>query len=107
MPNKRVKITVHTPESHTIQILEAINQAGAGIIGNYDYCAFIIKGTGTFRPLPGSNPSIGEKEELNFVAEDKVEFVCDLDKVEQVIRKIKEVHPYEEVAYQVVALLDF
>ena len=88
------KITVHTPESHTNIILDAINKSGAGVIGSYDYCSFITKGVGTFSPLDGSVSAVGESGEINFVAEDKIEFICPDELVEATVNSIKFVHPY-------------
>lgn len=96
------KITVHTPQTHTKIILEAINKSGAGIIGSYDYCSFITQGIGTFRPLENSKPIIGELNKIEFVMEDKVEFVCPDELVKNCIEQIKNVHPYEEVAYCII-----
>ena len=95
------KITIHTPETHTNIILDTINQSGAGVIRNYDYCSFITKGIGTFRPLKGSSPAVGESDKINFVPEDKIELVCPDELLETVISDIKKVHPYEEMAYDV------
>src|SRR6476646_2715139 len=106
MPSKRVKIAVHVPESHTKIILEAIYKAGAGVMGNYDYVTFITHGIGTFRQNSEANPATGNKNEINFEPEDKIEFVCEYDKAKETIEGIKAVHPHEEVAYSVVEMLD-
>jgi hypothetical protein len=38
---KQVKIVVFVPLTHTDIIREAMNDAGAGILGNYNYCSLI------------------------------------------------------------------
>ncbi len=53
-----------------------------------------------------ANPYIGENNKLEFVEEEKLEFVCDIDKVKTVISKLREVHPYEEPAIDIIPLLD-
>lgn len=98
---KRYKIVLYVPESHADQLREAIGNAGAGIIGNYSHCTFTIKGTGRFKPLEGANPTIGEVGNLEEVSEDRIETVCEADKLEAVLKAIKDVHPYEEPATDV------
>lgn len=100
-PKKRYKIIVYTPESHADILREAIGNAGAGIIGKYSYCTFTIKGTGRFKPLDGANPTIGEVGKLEEVQEDRIETVCEEDKLKAVLQAIKDVHPYEEPATDV------
>ena len=56
----RYKIVVFVPISHADQVREAMGNAGAGNIGNYSHCFFSSKGHGSFVPLKGSNPTIGE-----------------------------------------------
>ena len=78
-----------------------MGHAGAGIIGNYDLCSFRIKGLGTFRPNRKSNPYSGQKNQLSFEEEVRLEMECtdyDLDKV---IDAMLNSHPYEEVAYEI------
>ncbi len=98
---KRYKIVLYVPESHADKIREAIGNAGAGIIGNYSHCTFTIKGTGRFKPNENANPTIGEIGKLEEVAEDRIETVCEEDKLKDVLKAIKDVHPYEEPATDV------
>jgi len=57
---KRYKIVVYVPESHSEKVREAMGNAGAGKIGNYSHCTFTLKGTGRFKPEEGANPTIGQ-----------------------------------------------
>jgi hypothetical protein len=100
-PQKRYKIVLYVPESHADKLREAIGNAGAGIIGNYTHCTFTIKGTGRFKPNEKANPTIGEAGKLEEVAEDRIETVCEADKLKAVLKAIKDVHPYEEPATDV------
>ena len=43
---------------------------------------------------------------MEFVEEEKLEFVCDIEKVKEVVSKLREVHPYEEPAIDIVPLID-
>lgn len=102
----RVKIVVTIPVENVADVRNAICEVGAGIIGNYTYCSMSTKCIGTFRPNENANPYIGEKNNLEFVQEEKLEVICDIDKVKNVISKLREVHPYEEPAIDIIPLID-
>lgn len=98
------QISFYVPEKDAETVKNAMFDAGAGHIGNYDRCSWQIAGQGQFRPLPGSQPSIGHLGAIETVAEYKVEMVCRDAVLKAVIAAMKQAHPYEEVAYQVVML---
>lgn len=102
---EKVKIVVFVPEAQVDAVLEAIGNAGAGKIGNYSHCSFSVKGIGRFLPLDGSNPAIGQIGKFEEVIEERLEFVCDKNHLENVIKAMKKTHPYEEVAYDIYPLL--
>jgi dinuclear metal center YbgI/SA1388 family protein len=104
LSGNQVKIVVFVPPSHVNKVAEAIHQAGGGIIGEYSNCSFRTAGTGTFRGLADSNPSIGKKGKTEFVEEVKLEVLVDDWRINRVINSIKNVHPYEEVAYDIFTL---
>jgi hypothetical protein len=93
---KKYKLVVYVPEDHADKLREAMGKAGAGEIGNYEYCTFTTKGIGRFRPGEGSNPAIGGVGKLEEVTEDRIETVCTDEKLRGVLKAIKEAHPYEE-----------
>lgn len=101
---KRYKIVVYVPEQDGDKLREVMGIAGAGIIGNYSHCTFTIKGTGRFKPLDGASPTIGEVGKLEEVSEDRIETVCEENKLDAVLKAIKENHPYEEPATDVYLL---
>lgn len=103
-PKKRYKIVIYVPEADADKLREAIGNAGAGVIGNYSHCTFTIKGTGRFKPLAGSNPAIGEVGKSEEVAEDRIETVCEEDRLKNVLKAIKDAHPYEEPATDVYSI---
>lgn len=102
----KVKIFVTIPLDYVEQIRNAVARAGAGIIGNYSYCTYSVKGVGTFKPNEMANQYIGIHNKLEFVEEEKLEFVCDFENVKKVIAAIRNAHPYEEPAIDIVPLLD-
>ena len=102
----RVKIIVTIPIENVEEVRNAICEEGAGVIGNYTYCSMSTKCIGTFKPNDSANPYIGENNKLEFVEEEKLEVVCDVNNVKQVISKLREVHPYEEPAIDIIPLLN-
>lgn len=102
----RVKIAVTIPIKNVDEVRNAICEAGSGIIGNYTYCSMSTKCIGTFKPNDSANPYIGENNKLEFVEEEKLEVVCNINNVKNVISKLREVHPYEEPAIDIIPLLD-
>lgn len=103
---KRVKITVSIPPENVNEVRNAICESGAGIIGNYTYCSMTTKCIGTFKPNDEANPYIGKNNKLEFVEEENLEVICDVNAVKQVVSKLREVHPYEEPAISIVPLLE-
>lgn len=95
------KLVFYVPESHLEEVKEAVFSAGAGRLGNYEACAWQVLGLGQFRPLPGSNPYIGQHYALEQVKEWRVEMICENGVIHEVVATLKASHPYEEVAYEV------
>jgi len=103
---KKVKIFVTIPVENVDAVRTAMCGAGAGIIGNYSYCSTSVKSIGTSLPNEKANPYIGQKNKLEIVEEEKLEVICDVENVKKVIMKLREVHPYEEPAIDIVPLID-
>ena len=97
--NKLYKIEYYVPESHLEITKKALFEAGAGRIGNYDFCCWETFGTGQFRPLAGSNPYKGKTDLTEKVKEYKVELVCAEEFLKASIKAMKQKHPYETPAY--------
>ena len=103
---RRVKIITTVPIENVDELRKAICEAGAGVIGNYNYCSMSTKCIGTFEPNEDANPYIGENNKLEYVEEEKLEVVCNVENVKKVILKLKEVHPYEVPAIDIIPLLE-
>ena len=99
MAERFVKIVVFTPISHCDQVREALANAGAGNIGNYDSCSFNLHGEGTFRANESADPFVGDIGKLHFEKEVRIETVLPKFKQADVLRALLSVHPYEEPAY--------
>ena len=98
---KNVKLVVFVPISHADVVRKALGEAGAGKIGNYDFCSFSSRGSGGFRGNENSNPTIGKVGEYEEVEEERIEVVVPREILKDVIEKMKVVHPYEEVAFDI------
>ncbi|MGQ9807069.1 MAG: Nif3-like dinuclear metal center hexameric protein [Armatimonadota bacterium] len=94
-----LKLAVYVPEEALDAVRMAIGDAGAGQLGNYSHCSFRSPGTGSFRPLEGATPHIGEVGQLEDVAEWKLEAVVDESRLTAVLEAMRRAHPYEEIAY--------
>ena len=97
------QISFYVPKTHCEQVKKAMFNAGAGILGNYQECSWQVAGEGQFKPLPGSDPFLGQTDELEKVQEYKVEMLCQKEKLEDAIQALKGSHPYEVPAYAVIA----
>lgn len=98
------QLAVYCPVSDTEKVKEALFQAGAGDIGNYDECSFSAKGEGTFRANEGCDPHIGNIGERHTEKEEKIEVIFLKYKENTIISTLKQAHPYEQVAYQIYIL---
>ena len=95
---------LYVPSSHAELVEQAAYGAGAGRSGAYDECHFASPGTGTFRPLQGSNPYVGEQGVQSRSAELRLEFLVPKAAKEAVQKAVLQVHPYEVVAHSWIAL---
>ena len=92
------------PEQALESVKNAIFSIGAGNVGSYSHCAWQTLGEGQFMPLAGSNAFIGEINKLEKVAEYKVEIVCTEEQIRDAVIALKQAHPYETPAYQVIRM---
>jgi dinuclear metal center YbgI/SA1388 family protein len=98
------KLEVYVPIDSAEKLKDALFDAGAGNIGFYDECSFTIKGDGTFRPLEGSDPVTGTQNERENADEVLLSVIFEDYKKHQILFAMKQNHPYEEVAYQLITL---
>ena len=99
-------LTFFCPPDHTEAVLEALFAAGAGRIGDYERCAFTVRGEGRFRPGAGAAPFLGVPGRDERVPEDRVDLVLADGIVDPVLAALRASHPYEEPAVYLVRLDD-
>ncbi|WP_414046266.1 Nif3-like dinuclear metal center hexameric protein [Macrococcus equi] len=97
------KLQVFVPTEYAEQLKSALAEVGVGKIGNYDHCFFSLKGTGEFRGLEGANPFVGNKGDIHYEEEVKIECVFKQNLKQNVIETIQSVHPYETPAFDIIA----
>jgi len=98
------KLFTFVPIDKAGPVRNAIFEAGGGHIGNYSECSFNGEGIGTFKASEGTNPYVGKVGERHAENELKVEVIFPAWLENKIIAAMKAAHPYEEVAYDVVAL---
>lgn len=102
--NTLKKLYTFIPADKTEHVRNAIFAAGGGHIGNYSECSFNIEGVGTYKAGEQTKPYIGEKGELHRENEIKTEVIFPAFLENKIIAALKESHPYEEVAFDLISL---
>lgn len=104
---EKVKIEVYIPEAPIKSLVAALTELGACKVGNYDHVVSYGKVFGYWRPLNGSNPVNGAVNKVNFGEECKMEVICPYDLLSEAIALIRDHHPYEEPAINVLPLIAY
>jgi hypothetical protein len=99
------KLVVFVPADSLEQVRDAIFEAGAGAIGDYERCCWYTEGTGTFLPREGADPTIGEVGTEERVREFRLETLFPDEAHEAVVAALRRAHPYEEPAFDVIQVL--
>ena len=98
------KLVTFVPVADAEKVRQAIFEAGAGQIGNYDSCSFNQNGNGSFRGNDRTNPYVGEKNQIHIEEETRIETIFPKQIQFKVIQALLQAHPYEEVAYDIYPL---
>ena len=98
------KWVIFVPPENADAVRAAVFAAGAGQIGDYSQCSWGITGTGQFLPEDGATPAIGSVGAVERVVEDRVEVIAPARARRQVLSAMRGAHPYEEPAFDVIAL---
>jgi hypothetical protein len=99
------KLVVFVPEEALDAVRDAVFAAGAGRIGEYERCSWYTHGTGTFLAGEGTDPTIGERGREERVPEVRLETVYPADREDDLVRALREAHPYQEPAFDLYPLL--
>lgn len=100
-----VVIVVYTPSDGADELRRALDEAGAGRMGDYRGCSWSTQGTGRFTPMDGADPTIGAVGTPEQVPEDRIEVVAPRTEARRIVEAMLTAHPYEEPAYHVIPVL--
>ena len=100
------KIEIYIPAEYLEKLQAAITRAGAGKFGMYDYSMAVMQVKGYWRPLAGAHPFKGEIGQIETADEVKVEINCKHEHIPEVLRSIREVHPYEVPVINILPLMN-
>lgn len=98
------KIAVYIPKEFVKELTEKVNKSMSPIYSGYDMAFSTTKVTGMWRPLEGSDPYIGNKNEISVADEIKVEFAIRENDLKKVIETVVSVHPYEEPGIDIIPM---
>ena len=101
-----VKLEFFIPIENAKSVKDALFSIGVGQVGEYSHCAWQTEGKGQFKPNKNSQPYIGHHGKVEEVIEYKIEMVCKRSLIKEAVELLKEIHPYETPAYQVIELMD-
>jgi dinuclear metal center YbgI/SA1388 family protein len=106
VPASEFKLVVFVPRSHVSALRSALSrELGAGSIGNYSECSYEIEGHGSFFGNDRASPRVGERGQLEVVAETRLEMRCSARAIKDLARVIAAHHPYEEPAWDLYPLV--
>ena len=95
------KLITYTIQENADKVREALCNAGAGTIGNYNNCSFNSNGFSTYQGNENSNPKIGNKGELTQTNEVKIEVTFEKHLQSKILKALFANHVYEEIAYEI------
>src|SRR5690606_6823551 len=98
------KLVTYAPLKDAEKVRSALFAAGAGEIGKYSHCSYNLEGTGSFKAGENANPTVGKVGEVHFEKETQINVIFSFEKERDILKALFEAHPYEEVAYEVIAL---
>lgn len=101
--NSLFHLTTYVPLNEKENVLAALHEAGAGSIGDYSQCSFSIHGEGQFLPDEESTPAIGDQNILTKLEETQLSVIVPKHTKNKVLKALSNTHPYETVAYELVA----
>jgi dinuclear metal center YbgI/SA1388 family protein len=95
------KLVTYTIPENAEEVRNAMFDAGAGMIGNYENCSFNSKGIGTYMGNERSNPQVGERFEFVQGDEIKIEVTFEKHLENKILKALFKSHAYEEIAYEI------
>ena len=104
MTDQSRKLDVFVPHEALDTVRDALFAAGAGRIGDYERCSWYTEGTETFFAGEGTAPAVGEQGREERVPELRLETIYPAEREAEVVRALRDAHPYEEPAFDLYPL---
>ena len=101
---RQYKLVVFVPAQEVDKLRRILSERGAGVIGHYSECSFVLAGQGTFRGDETTNPAVGDKLKLEHADEIRLEMVVPRGRLGEVVRALYAGHSYEEPAFDLYPL---
>lgn len=98
------KLSTYVPHSEVDGVLEGLFEAGAGEIGKYSHCSFLLEGKGSFISDTSASPAVGAPGRLHKEPETQIQVVFPTHRGSQVIGALIKQHPYEEIPYEIFSM---
>ena len=98
------KLEIYAPDTEVVAIRDALKSVGAGVVGDYDSVISIVNISGFWKPKEASEPVTGEKGEINFGEEVRIDVRCQESLVQAALDAIRSIHPYEEPVINILPL---
>jgi hypothetical protein len=98
------KLVVFVPLEALDAVRNAVFEAGAGRIGEYERCSWYTEGTGTFLAGESADPTVGQRGQEERVPELRLETVFPEERQDDVVAALRGAHPYEEPAFDIYPL---
>ncbi|MGH1337787.1 MAG: Nif3-like dinuclear metal center hexameric protein [Aureispira sp.] len=98
------KLQTFVPHKDKEAVANALFKAGAGTLGNYTECSFQVEGIGTFKGEKGARPTVGTIGQQHQEEETRLEVLVPAQQQGAILSALQQAHPYEEVAYDLLAL---
>ncbi len=98
------KLYTFIPNVHAEKLRAALFSVGAGVIGEYEECSFNAEGYGTFKGSENSNPFVGKPGRQHREAETRIELVFPSWLEKDILSALRNTHPYEEPAFDIINL---
>lgn len=95
-------LVTFVPHEHLPTLVDALSAAGAGLVGDYERCHWATTGEGSFRPMTGADPYLGDVGEVAMITEARLEMVLPRAQSAAVVSAPRATHPYEEPAFHLV-----
>lgn len=98
------KLYTFAPFQEAEKVRQTLFDAGAGHIGHYSESSFNTEGTGTFKGDESTHPHVGQKGQQHHEPEIKIEVIFPEHLEKKLLQALFAIHPYEEVAYDIIGL---